>query len=321
MRIDFSAPIRTIQGLVDSFLASTPRLLLAAILIGFFWILGRTVRDVARRVAQRKGEQRTLELAIGRLAQSAILLVGVLVAITAAFPSFTPADLVSTLGIGGVAIGFAFKDIFQNFVAGILILIAKPFRVGDQIIFGTFEGTVEDIQTRATLLRTYDGRRVIIPNGDLYTSSVTVNTAFLNRRMQYDVGIGYGDDVELARSVILEALTSLDGVADDPAPDVLVVALADSYVTLRARWWGRSHMGDALKSQDAALTLIKQRLTAAAVDLPFPTRVVLWHDQTEAGDGDRRHQREGWPAGDKAVPMSARALDRGASFPPAVGDA
>jgi small conductance mechanosensitive channel len=126
--------------------------------------------------------------------------------------------------------------------------------------------------------------------------------------MQYDVGIGYGDDIEHARGVILDALTSLEGIARDPAPDCLVVALADWSVTLRARWWGESHMGDALKGQDVVLSRIKQRLAAAAVDLPFPTQVVLWHGQTEETDGDRRRQREGWPAGDGPVPAAARTL-------------
>jgi small-conductance mechanosensitive channel len=161
---------------------------LAVVLVAAFYGIGKGVRALVRRNAQRRGEQRTLELAIGRLAQAAILLVGVLVAVTAAFPSFTPADLISTLGIGGVAIGFAFKDIFQNFLAGILILVTRPFGVGDQIRFKDYEGTVEDIQTRATYLKTYDGRRVIIPNGELYTNSVTVNTAFPQRRWQYDIG-------------------------------------------------------------------------------------------------------------------------------------
>jgi small conductance mechanosensitive channel len=147
---------------------------------------------------------------------------------------------VSTLGIGGVALGFAFKDIFQNFVAGILLLVGQPFRVGDQIRMGEHEGTVDEILTRATYLKTYDGRRVIIPNSDLFTNAVTVNTAFATRRMEYDIGIGYGDDIEAARAIVLGVLGSIDGVLPDPKADVIVVALADSTVVLRARWWSSS---------------------------------------------------------------------------------
>jgi uncharacterized membrane protein len=108
-----------------------------------------------------------------------------------------------------VAIGFAFRDILQNFLAGILLLLTEPFRIDDQIIVKEFEGTVEDIQTRATMIRTYDGRRIVIPNAELFTESVIVNTAFEKRRLEYDVGIGYGDDIERAKALILEAIAGV----------------------------------------------------------------------------------------------------------------
>jgi small-conductance mechanosensitive channel len=302
MTFDISQAWQTLSRMLDGFVAMLPRLVLAVVLVGLFVLVGKLVRSLVRRNAMRRGEHRTLELAIGRLAQASIVLLGVLIAVTAAFPSFTPADLVSTLGIGGVAIGFAFKDIFQNFLAGLLILVTRPFVVGDQIRFRDYEGTVEDIQTRATYVKTYDGRRVIIPNGELYTNSVTVNTAFPERRWQYDVGIGYGDDVERARQIILRALDEIEDVAPDPKADVILVDLADSTVNLRARWWTKSRMADGLNAQDRVLTRVKQALTAAGIDLPFPTQQVLFHDQTEATDGDRRRQREGWPAGEGDAP-------------------
>lgn len=319
MRFDLSEAWQTVQRLADGFAAMLPRLVLAALIAVVFYVVARTVRAVVRRNAQRRGEHRTLEVAVGRLAQAGILLIGLLIAVTAAFPTFTPANLISTLGIGGVAIGFAFKDIFQNFLAGILILITKPFRVGDQIIYKDYEGTVEDIQTRATYIRSYDGRRVIIPNGELYTNSVTVNTAFPQRRWQYDIGIGYGDDVERAREIILRVLRETEDVAPDPKADVILVDLAESSVNVRARWWTDSHMADGLNALDRVLTRVKQELVAAGIDLPFPTRQILFHDQTEETDGDRARQREGWPAGNGEVPPPsgiARALEGAAGREP-----
>ncbi|MEP7067371.1 MAG: mechanosensitive ion channel family protein [Gemmatimonadota bacterium] len=304
MPFDISQAWTTVQRMGNSLIASLPRLIIALVVVLLFYSLGKGVRALVRRNAQRHEQQRTLELALGRLAQATIVLVGVLIAVTVAFPSFTPANLVSTLGIGGVAIGFAFKDIFQNFLAGILILITRPFRVGDQIRFKEYEGTVEDIQTRATYIKTYDGKRVIIPNGELYTNSVTVNTAFPQRRWQYDIGIGYGDDIDHAREIILGVLREAKDVEPDPKADVIVVELADSTVNLRARWWTKSHMADGLAAQDRVLTSVKNSLSAAGIDLPYPTRQVLFHDQTESTDGDRRTQREGWPSGEGAVPDS-----------------
>lgn len=302
---------QTIERLTDGFVAMLPRLLLAVLIAGAFFVVARAVSAAVRRNAQRRGEHKTLEIAIGRLVQAGILLLGALVAVTAAFPGFTPADLVGALGIGSVAIGFAFKDIFQNFLAGILILITKPFRVGDQIIFKEYEGTVEDIQTRATYIRSYDGRRVIIPNGELYTNSVTVNTAFPKRRWEYDIGIGYGDDVERAREIILRVLREAEDVSPDPKADVILVDFAESSTNLRARWWTDSHIADGLNALDRVLTSTKRELLAAGIDLPFPTRQILFHDQTEATDGDRTRQREGWPAADAgASPLRTDAARR-----------
>jgi small-conductance mechanosensitive channel len=312
MRFDLSQAWATTQRLINGFVAFLPRLLLATVLLVVFvaiaWGVRRLIRGLAGRHAAGASEHRTLDLALGRIAQGAILIVGLLVAVTAAFPSFTPADLVSALGIGGVAIGFAFKDIFQNFLAGILLLVTRPFRVGDQIRFNDYEGTVEDIQTRATFVKTYDGRRVVIPNGELFTNSVIVNTAFPQRRGEYDIGIGYGDDIEKARGIILQVLLDAEGVDPDPKADVIVVDIAESSVNLRARWWSGSKMSDVLIARDKVLAEVKRRLQAAGIDLPYPTRQVLLHDQTEETDGDRRRQREGWPAGPGEVPRPRAAV-------------
>lgn len=224
------------------------------------------------------------------------MLLGVLVAMMIAIPSFKPEQLVEVLGIGSVAIGFAFRDILQNFLAGILILLTEPFRIGDQIVVAGFEGIVENIETRATFLKMYDGRRVVIPNSTLFTESVTVNTAFDKRRLQYDIGIGYGDDIATTQQLILNTLRELDEVMSDPPPEALVVDLAGSTVNIRARWWiAPPTQKDLMESISVSLMSVKNALTEAGIDLPYPTQQILLHDQTEETDGDRSKQREGWP--------------------------
>ena len=250
---------------------------------------------------------KNLVIVLGRMSQWGLILLGLLLSATIAFPSFTIGNLVSALGITGIAIGFAFKDIFENFLAGILILITEPFEIGDQIVFGSFEGTIEEIETRATKMRTYDGRLVIIPNADLYKGSFIVNTAFPTRRLQYDVVIGNGDDIQAAKRLMLDALKDLPGVEAEPAPDVLLLDYADNGVKLRIRWWiTPPRKSDALALQDQVLEAVKAALTAHGVDLPYPTHQILLHDQTEETDGNRRLQREGWPAGRGEVPAPAR---------------
>ena len=267
---DVSQAWATIQRLANSFMSMLPRFILAALLAWAFTFVGRLARRLVERGAAQRREQRTLQLALGRLVQAAIVVIGLLVAATAAFPTFTMGNLVGTLGVGGVAVGFAFKDIFQNFLAGILLLLTKPFNVGDQIIFKDFEGTVEDIQTRATYLKTYDGRRVVIPNSDLYMNAVTVNTAFPVRRVEHDVSIAIEDDVEQAKRSMMRVMNGVDGVLRDPAADVLVVGIGDSTVSLRARWWAESRVPDALIAQDRVLAGIKSELQADGIHISGP---------------------------------------------------
>lgn len=298
-----SAALDKIQNAFSGFIIMLPNLVLAAIVFTLFFFAARWLKWLVKRFTRRHRHARNLGLVLGRLAQGAVILIGLFVALSIIIPTFKAGDLIQLLGIGGVAIGFAFRDILQNFLAGILILLTEPFQIDDQIVFKEYEGTVENIQTRATTIRTYDGRRIVIPNSELFTNSVTVNTAYESRRMEYDVGIGYGDDIDRAKQLILEALDSLDTVLKEPAPDVLVMDLAQSTVNIRARWWIKPpRRADDLDSRDKVLAAIKNKLTANGIDLPFPTQQILFHDQTEETDGDRRSQREGWAAGSKEVP-------------------
>ncbi|MEO0563788.1 MAG: mechanosensitive ion channel family protein, partial [Chloroflexota bacterium] len=212
-----------------------------------------------------------------------IIGIGVLISLTVAIPTFQPSELFQLLGIGGIAIGFAFQNIFQNFLAGIILLIDQPFGIGDEIIAKDYEGRVEDIQLRATTLRTYDGRRVVIPNSDLFTDSVVVNTAFGYRRSEYDIGIGYEDDIERAQEIMLSVMRETEGVLDNPAPDTVMMEMGDSAIIIRARWWSRPRKAVVMHTQSNVLRSIKNQLTEEGFNIPFPIRTVMFYDQSEPG--------------------------------------
>ncbi len=303
MNIDISPATKQLQALYDGFVAALPNLVLAIIVFAIFWFLARFLRGLVTRIWASRDQGQNVARVLGRLASGLIIFVGLLISLSVVFPTINAASLLSALGVGGVAVGFAFREILQNLLAGILILLTQPFHIGDQIVVGDAEGTVEDILVRATVLRTYDNRQVVIPNSDLFTNRVTVNTGYDKRRLQYDVGIGYGDDVARAKQLMLEAVGELEGVLSDPAPEALVVDLAGSSVNIRLRWWiNPPRRKDAVSSVDTVLHAVRDKLIGGGVDLPFPTQQILFHDQTEATDGDRRQQREGWPAGKGEVP-------------------
>ena len=288
MKAEISIVWKKIQSMIDGFLIMLPNIVLALIVFAIFFFFGRQVKRVVRRITRHHHQARNLGLVLGRLAQSAIVLVGLFISLSIVIPTLKAGDLVQLLGISGVAIGFAFRDILQNFLAGILILLTEPFRIDDQIVFKNFEGTVENIETRATTIQTYDGRRIVIPNAELFTNTVTVNTAFDKRRMEYDISIGYGDDIDRAKQLILEAMYSVNEVLKNPAPDVLAMDLAESTVNIRVRWWiTPPRRLDDLRSRDKVISAIKKKLYVEnGFDFPYPRRNILFHDQTEETDGE-----------------------------------
>ena len=296
--VDVTTIWGTIDNLIDGFLDRLPYFAIGLVVFGIFYLLAKLARSLIRKFTEDR-QAANLGRVLGRIAQWTILLVGLLVALAVVAPSVKPGDLLATLGVGGVAIGFAFKDILQNFLAGILILLREPFSVGDQIISGEFEGTVEAIETRATMLKTYDGRRVVIPNADIYTRAVTVNTHNEALREQYAIGIGYGDDLDKATQLILKTVKNCEGVLESPEPDVLVTELAESTVNVTVRWWSKSDRASSVHTKSHVILAVKKALDEAAIDMPYPTQVLLFHNQTEETDGDRTRQREGWPAGDE----------------------
>ncbi len=286
--------ISQVQQMIDAMFAALPRIAVALVVLAVVWLIAKGVRSLVHRVTPGPADS-SIGIVLGRLAYAFLLLLGVFLGLVIIIPSLEFSAIFAGLGLGGVAIGFAFQDIFQNLLAGILILIREPFRVGDEITTGQYTGTVEAIETRATFIRTYDGRRVIVPNSQIYSDPVEVITAYHMVRSQYDVGIGYGDDIETAKQIALETMQGIEGILDDPGPDVLTWDLAGSSVNLRVRWWTDPTRKNVVKLRDQVLIKVSQALLSQGIDLPFPTQQILFHDQTEATDGDRTQQREGWP--------------------------
>jgi small-conductance mechanosensitive channel len=284
-----------VNSWVDGFTRMIPNLVVSIVMMILFIVIARVVGGSIVRTSRfrKRGD---LGDVLGGFARWAIYILGFLLSATVVIPSLHPGDLIAGLGISSVAIGFAFKDILQNWLAGLLILIQRPFRVGDQIEVKGHEGTVQRIETRATIIRTYDGQRIVIPNRELYTNSIVVRTAHDTRRSDYDIGVGYGDDIDAACAAIVAAVARVGAVETNPAPEALVWDLAASWVTIRARWWTNSLRTDVVHARAAAIREIKLALDAAGIDLPFETKVQLFHDQTEDGDRVRGEQREGWPA-------------------------
>ena len=289
----------------DLYLA-LPTIIAGIVFLLLAYLAGKLIKRGIAALARRRGRP-DLGNVVGALTQGVFMIAAFLIAAAIVFPSVQPGDVLGALGIGSVAIGFAFKDVLQNLLAGLLILIRRPYTIGDEIVVDNYEGRVEHIESRATMIRTYDGRRVVIPNSDIYTKAVTVNTAYPTRRDEYNVGIGYGDDPMLAAEIFRQAARDVAGVLMKPPAECFPWELAESTVNLKVWWWVSSTKTDIVHTRSRVLAAIYRAAKENSIDLPFPTQVMLFHDQTEETDGDRQRQREGWPAGEDP-PKPARRL-------------
>lgn len=265
----------TIDKFVDGFWERLPYLCIALIVITIFWLLSKLFKFFVRKTLENRTYTRqNLVLVLNRVGSTVIIFFGFLIAMVVAIPGFTPAQLMSALGIGSVAIGFAFKDIFQNLLSGILILLGEPFKIGDDIIVSGMEGTVEDIQIRATFLRSPDGRRIVIPNATVYTSPVTVNTAYQRRRCEFMVGIGYEDDVQKAKEIILGLLDKDQRILSQPNFSVNVTTLADFSVNLTVRWWVDTTQVITAASISQIQELVLEAFSQNNISIPYPVQEV-----------------------------------------------
>jgi small-conductance mechanosensitive channel len=255
-----------------------------AILAG--WFAGRLFAAfVRRRFAAR--DQEDLGRLLGTISVALAMLVFGLFALTLLFPSINPTNILSLLGVGSIALGFAFKDILQNLAAGVILLIREPYKKGDEIIIGDgeFEGVVEEVEMRATHIRTIDRRLIVIPNVTVFTNAITVNTDCDFRMTPLTLSIAYGSDPREAMEIVRQAIQGTEGVHESPAPAVTINALGEYSLDLYIVYAAGSASLDQIATRGAVLLVIHDALQAHGIALPFPTQVNLVRTLDEAGHG------------------------------------
>lgn len=278
-----------LQTYVSGFWALLPQLIAALLWLILGWLIILGIKFIVPRVLRKAHMRRSLVDVIIMLLTVTMWMFVILVAVTIAFPTITPGRAITALGIGGVAIGFAFKDVFENFLAGILLLIREPFAVGDYIDCEGIDGQVEEITIRDTHIRQTDGQRVVAPNAMFFRNPVTIRTTTDLRRTTVICGVAYGEDVDKAREVIAEAVREVDSVRND-VRDVEIFAqeLADSSINFEVTWWTGSKPIDIRQSRDSVVSAVKRALDDAQIEIPFPYRTLTFKEPltTQQTKGD-----------------------------------
>ena len=253
------------EKLIGAVIRVLPAVVSAVVVLLVFWGLATLARKAARE-ASRVIHDQTVRLLVVQVTYHFVWIVGILVTLDAVGMNLQTAA--TALGLGGVAIGFALKDILSNLVSGVLILAMRPFEIGDQIVVGETEGTVEQIELRATQIRTYDGRLVLVPNGEVFTSRITNNTASPLRRASVYIHLDYKADIARALAIILDAVKSVPGVAAFPTPSMRLRELNPDGVQLEARFWADSHRTNLMNTASEARVAIVRALNVAGIRLP-----------------------------------------------------
>ncbi|MDY7022411.1 MAG: mechanosensitive ion channel family protein [Cyanobacteriota bacterium] len=274
----------TVRQFMRDTISNLPAFLGAIIVVFVTWGVASVVRYAAFRWAQKTEGDSNTEILIGRLSYGGIWILGSVVALGVLGLDF--AALLGAFGLTSVAIGFSLKDVLSNYISGVILLAARPFRINDQVVIEEFEGTITQIQLRGTMLRTYDGRLVYIPNQEVFQASIVNNTASPRRRSSVMVGIDYGEDLSVAQRIILDVLNNLPEIEKDPTPEVLVRELAASTVNLEARFWVDSQRAGFLTTTSKVAQAIKEALEQENIDMPTDIYTLVFRNLPNQVNGN-----------------------------------
>ncbi|MGB5724571.1 MAG: mechanosensitive ion channel [Parasphingorhabdus sp.] len=262
--------IAQLQSMWESIVSLLPSLVIAIAFLIFTWIVAKFATKISDKLTAKTSMRPSLRELIDTLVKIAIWTVGLLVSLTILLPDLTAGSLVAGLGIGTVAIGFAFQDIFENFLAGILIMAREKMRIGDYIKCDDIEGKVEQILLRETHVRKPSNELTIVPNSILFKNPVEILTDQQQRRHEVVVGVSYDTDLEQARTVLRNAVESSDIIDDGKPVDIFACEFNSSSVDFRLRWWSGATQRDMHESRDHVVRSVKRALDEAGIEIPFP---------------------------------------------------
>jgi small conductance mechanosensitive channel len=267
---DLSQYDKHVESAISLFWQVLPDLITAIIiLIAGFWFI-KFINRITRKFFEKKDYDPTLESFLMNLISVGLKVILFVAVVTQL--GVESSSLLAVLGSAGLAIGLALQGSLANFAGGILILLFKPFKVGDFISAQGIDGTVKEITIFTTKINTFGNQLAIIPNGQLSNNNIINYNAEETRRDKIDVGIGYGSNIKKAKDILLEICAEQEIILKDPEPQVFVGELADSSVNLTLRFWAKND--DFWTAHFFVLEELKRRFDEAHIEIPFPQRVL-----------------------------------------------
>lgn len=272
----FERAASEISGLFQRALQTWPLILLAVLIIAAAWLLAVATAAVARHLLSNRINSPLLLSVVVRSLSIPVFLLGIYFVLRVAGLTQLALTVLGGTGLIGVIIGFAFRDIAENFLASLLLSMRNPFNGGDLIEVAGYTGIVQNLNTRSTVLLTLDGNHVQIPNATVYKSIIKNYSSIPSRRAEFIIGIGYDSSIVLAQSLVGAVLNAHPAVLDKPEPLVLVDELGAATVNLRIFYWFDSATYSPAKINSALLRLCKNALLEGGIELPDPAREVVF---------------------------------------------
>lgn len=267
------------QDFITQALNFLPHLVVGIVVFAAAILLAKPAsRWVEKKAAARITDPAIIQM-LAKLTQWVIIITGIVVGLEQV--NFNVTGFIAGLGIAGLTIGFALQDITRNFVAGIILMTRKPFKIGDAVRIGSHTGTVMNINTRDTVIKTLDGEVVIIPNISVFNSAIINQAELAQQRRTVKIGLGYAEDISRASQVFLDALNSVDGVLADPPASILAEQLGESTVTLVARFWVDQTKQSVLKVHSDVVQSIKEIAEKEHINLPHAIQFVKLQEGLE----------------------------------------
>lgn len=271
----FSLLIGKLQGWLNTLIAMLPNLLIALLVVVAFYVLARVVGKLTGKLLGRFSSHTAVNRLIVNTLVFLILIIGLFFALGVLNLDKTVTSLLAGAGIIGLALGFAFQDIASNFMAGIILAVRQPFRIGDIISSGDYFGTVEQISLRTTNLLVPEGQIVLIPNQMVFQNPIVNYTRTRKRRIDLGVGVSYGDDLDKVKQVTLDAVGSLDYIDKEREIEVFFKEFGDSSINFDVRFWiDFSKQKEYLRARSDAVMQIKAAFDANDITIPFPIRTL-----------------------------------------------
>ena len=285
LRVGQDADAGDFSGVVGQGLTLRDWLTAGGTLLAFL-IVARLLRMVVTKVVARTDTEGTIAQPVGKIVQQFVVFLGVIYSLNALSVQIGP--LLGALGITGIAIAFALTAILENVFASVVLKTRRPLVRGDQVSAVGHSGTVEEINFRTVILRSFDGEKVIIPSSDVNSEPLVNHTSFGPRRSTIPISVAYNTHLPTAQDALLAAVESVHGVIDAPAPDVLCTAFGDSSIDFDVRFWHEPDIATTLSVRSSVAMALKAGLDAANIEIPFPQRVVtMVRDAAADRDPDR----------------------------------